>query len=199
MSDVTPPAAESIQGRRPLDRRAAGEARLFRVAYLLTGSRAAAAELVVRASADRPEFESLEPAMLDRLMIQAARSATPAPRADHPVLRLPEQQREAWILARVDRVDDLWLARAMDCSKTAARNHLAAAEETLARVLAPSGADPDGLARQLAAQADALDPAPLLHHARSARRRRRITKVVTIAIVTLTIVTAALMVWLRVR
>src|SRR5262245_21467690 len=124
----------------PDDRRDALERRVWRLAYLLTGDRDGAAALVDRILGAQGHREGLGPARLDRLVIQQAREmigvgvhypggaqeqekdlAMRALKASHT---LAAQPREAWVLARVDMVDELWMSRAMDCSRTAARTHL---------------------------------------------------------------------------
>src|ERR1043165_2140662 len=117
------------------------ERRIWRLAYILTGDSAGAAALVDRVLRTRPDAVALEPARLDRLIIQQARELprgriTPPAGVDPPeqalavVLAMPEQPREAWVLTHLDGLDELHVSRAMDCSRTAARNHLNAAEQT---------------------------------------------------------------------
>jgi hypothetical protein len=171
--------------------RAAYERRVWRLAYLLSGDPAGAALLVDRVIRDQPDFAALEPARLDRVVIQHARelprartailpipltSATPA--AESParkaldaVLSLSEQPREVWVLARVDELDELHFSRAMDCSRTASRNHLAAADDHMAKSLSTSAAE---AAATLRAFADGLDPAPIIQSYREHARKRRL-------------------------
>jgi hypothetical protein len=169
--------------------RDAYERRVWRLAYLLTGNAAGAALLADRIRRDQPNLEQLEPARLDRVVIQHARelhaltrrrhapaAAQPALREDpefrsalNSVLALPEQPREAWVLARVDQVDELHMSRAMDCSRTAARNHLASADHLMS---AASAAPPADTAARIRAFADSLDPAPIIAAHRVERRRR---------------------------
>lgn len=165
--------------------------RVWRLAFLLTANPDAASTLVSILPA--PRHDAIEPAILDRTIIQNARSL---PRADAvnlsatplcaPVTltlatdalaaahKLPRQPLEAWILKRIDDLDDLHIARAMDCSKTAARTHLAAADEAMALRLA------DRLPSALAAlrdYIDSLDPTPLIaahRHRRKIRRANRL-------------------------
>src|SRR5215207_1672933 len=124
--------------------RAAYERRVWRLAYLLSGDPAGAAVLVDRVLRGQPDLASLEPARLDRVVIQHARElprrrgavppiTAPVPagevrKAMDALLSIPEQPREAWVLARVDELDELHFSRAMDCSRTASRNHLAAGD-----------------------------------------------------------------------
>jgi DNA-directed RNA polymerase specialized sigma24 family protein len=61
---------------------------------------------------------------------------TPATRAAIlAIWHLPMQQREAFLLYHGENLDLRQLAMAMDCSSAAAKNHLAAAEDSLASVL----------------------------------------------------------------
>src|SRR5687767_13779453 len=94
--------------------RAAYERRVWRLAYLLSGDPAGAAVLVDRVLRDQPDLGSLEPARLDRVVIQHARDlprrrkavlpiAVTAPQGEaakalDALLTLPEQPREAWVL-----------------------------------------------------------------------------------------------------
>jgi hypothetical protein len=184
--------------------------RTWRLAYLLTGNATGAALLVDRIRRDQPNLEQLEPARLDRVVIQHARELPPrrrTPVAETPslqedpafrkaldaVLTLPEQPREAWILSRVDQVDELHMSRAMDCSRTAARLHLAAADQQMS---AAFDAGADAAAARIRAVADTLDPAPIIAAHRAERRRQRKQRAMYIggaAIVSLLIIALALL------
>lgn len=140
-----------------LTRRRAYEARVWRLALLLTGDRARAGELVADVLGHRADPSVPDAAHLDRLVIQASRRAAPSPpegtdAAHARLLALPAQAREAWILSRVDGLDELAVARAMDCSRTAARRHLVHADDLLAQ------ADPMAFAERIRTLADAEDP-----------------------------------------
>jgi DNA-directed RNA polymerase specialized sigma24 family protein len=75
-------------------------------------------------------------------LIQHAGSPTPPYLAFVRALRLlPPQQREAFLLSRGERLEIRPLALAMDCSITAAKNHLSAAEEALQKI-AGNGFEP---------------------------------------------------------
>jgi hypothetical protein len=175
-----------------LPRRAAVERRIWRLAFLLTGDAASAAVLADRIVRGQPELLTLEPARLDRAIIQHAREL-PARRArvqrypeqDQPrpegdaaetlasLLALPGQPREAWILARLDQVDELHMSRAMDCSRSAARNHLHAAEE---RMHARFGPRVQPMIESLRRFADSLDPGRILSVHRARRRKARLRR-----------------------
>lgn len=174
------------------EQRAALERRVWRLAFLLTGDGAGAAVLVDRVLDAQEDPASLEPARLDRLVIQQARGLARVQRAKAEItdagarraleaaLSLEHQPLEAWVLARVDDVDDLWLGRAMDCSKSAARNHLNAAEERMKAVLgAGYGADVAALKRF----ADGLDAGPIIASERAARRKRAWRRRIAIGVV----------------
>jgi len=164
--------------------------RVWRLAFLLTGNAPGATALIDRIQRIRRDPATLEPALLDRLIIQNARSirptqslilptspstpfgiAGPAAEALTAALRLPRQPLEAWVLRRLDDLDDLHIARAMDCSKSAAKLHLNAADEVMAGRLGPGfAAGVDALRRF----ADSLDPEPfILAHREESRRQRR--------------------------
>ena len=118
------------------------ERRIWRLAFLLSGDREGAAALVDRILNAQSKPEALEPARLDRLVIQQARgllrpmhdrldrdTSDLAALALQTARSISEQPREAWILSRIDGVDELWMSRAMDCSRgapTASQSFLSA-------------------------------------------------------------------------
>lgn len=165
-----------------LTRRRAYEARVWRLAFLLTGSRARAGELVVEVLGRRADPSELDAAHLDRLVVLASRHHTPSPApgadgAHARLLALPAQAKEAWILSRVDGLDELAVARAMDCSRTAARRHLVHADDLLAQ------ADPKAFAERIRALADSESPeAGMAAHRAQARdlHRRRLARAAAI-------------------
>ncbi len=159
------------------------ERRIWRLAFLLTGDPEAAAGLITRVLRSRPDPTTLDPARLDRLIILRSRESAPTPRTlsaiDAPegaasalgaALRLPPQPLEAWVLSRVDLLDELHVSRAMDCSRTATRTHLGAADERMKTLL---GDRLEASVGALRAYADALDPEPLIARARERARRHR--------------------------
>lgn len=192
--------------------------RIWRLSFLITGNELAAADLVDRVRRAQ-DVQDLDPSRLDRLIIQQARemlgtAAGPmhtarrrvalsplAAGADPAAVELfkrlqslPEQPREAWVLARIDELDDLHVSRAMDCSKTATHNHLTAAEDHLRNELK------DGYDAALAALrrfADYLDPGSIISTRRAQRRAQRIRRAGIITVlVTMAILIAALF-WLK--
>lgn len=168
------------------EQRAAQERRIWRLAHLLTGDAATATALVDRVLDAQDSPESLEWARLDRLVIQQAREmvgeadsrrpagegagADLAHRTLNAALEMERQPLEAWVLARIDDLDELHMARAMDCSRTALRNHLAAGDEHMRAKLG------EGAAAAVAAlkkYADGLDPGPIIAVHRKKRRKER--------------------------
>lgn len=179
------------------DARTAIERRTWRLAFLLTGNPDAASSLIERVFKIQKNPASLEPPLLDRLIIQNARylpkstevilpriegvfNTAPAAAALTAALSLSHQPLEAWVLRRIDDLDELHIARAMDCSKTAARLHLASADDRLTSKL---GGQLLPAAAALRAYADALDPAPLIATYRVESRKRRIAKLKVRAII----------------
>jgi hypothetical protein len=220
----------------PIDRR------IWRLSFLITGNELAAAELVDRVQRAH-DVRGMEPARLDRLIIQQAREMlgtasgasrtagrTPPrsplmqqapPAAQHAfaiVQSLAEQPREAWVLSRIDQVDDLHVSRAMDCSKTAAMNHLSAADDHIRTTLAPPAdnasadkapsdkppadrsAAPLDYTKAVEALrdfADTLDPGSIIADARARRQQQRIRRAGIMAIIIFVLVLLAMLVWLK--
>jgi hypothetical protein len=194
------------------------ERRIWRICFLLTGNELAAADLVDRVLRAH-DVRGMEPAKLDRLIVQQAREmlgtgyspgrkrprtlplSPLAARAEAPIAEtlklvqvLPEQPREAWVLTRIDDLDELHVSRAMDCSKTAMHNHLHAADEQL------RGALNDRYDAALAALrrfADTLDPGPVIAQRRAQRRIRQSRRVGFIAVLIVTVLLIVLMAWLK--
>jgi hypothetical protein len=203
MPDPAPAAAPPPP---PKTHRAAIERRVWRLAYLITGDAAGAARLADRIFRARVDLDALDAARLDRVIIQQAREIRP-PRRTTPdaaaqalrpegdaaellatVRQIPEQPREAWVLARVDNLDELHISRAMDCSKTAARNHLHAAEE---KVLARYGPRLQQMVDALRAFADSLDPGRIIIEQRLLRRREARKRALLITAITIVIASGA--------
>ena len=178
----------------PRDRKQAYERRAWRLALLLTGDSAAAAMIALDAGRHK-DLASLPADRLDRLVIQHARvMATgtrgpwPAslPTPDPQIARalaflgsLPTQPRDAFILQRIDGLNDLHTARAMDCSKTALANHLAAANEAF---VTEFGDETQSHIRSMRTYADSLNPDPAISATRERQRRQRKQRRVLIAI-----------------
>lgn len=169
--------------------------RVWRVAFLLTGNTDAAGQLFKLIMRDRRRIESIDPARLDRLVVMRAREHAERTRQQFdpepalaPVYALDEQPLEAWVLRRVEQLDEITAARAMDCSKTALRLHLNVADEALAQ----AKVDAEVLASALRQRADTLDPAPTIEAWRKTRRRRSLVKLAVIAAL---LITAAITLW----
>lgn len=181
------------------------ERRAWRLAYLLTGNGAAASRVLGRVAAASAHVPRNDPARLDRLVIVHVRELAkrrrpalePAPSgsaeagvsgAMRALLGLPEQPREAWVLSRLDGLDGIRMSRAMDCSRTAAERHLAAADEGMRARL---GEGVDAAVGALRAFADALDPGPAVEVHRSRERRKRRVRTAMIALGVLGLALAA--------
>jgi DNA-directed RNA polymerase specialized sigma24 family protein len=132
--------------------RSAAQARAWRLALLLTGAEDLATEVAIQVRRAQPKLEALDPRRLDRLIVLRSRevvqrasrhasgastSAAPDAAAEAPpdarallqaLAAIEEQPREAWILARIDGLDEIEVARSMDCSKTAAARFLTEAD-----------------------------------------------------------------------
>jgi hypothetical protein len=167
----------------------AHERRIWRLAFLLTGDRTRAARLIDAVLRDQPDPGSVDPARLDRLVILHARdiphaASNPGPMSDEAgkamrtLLALPEQPREAWVLTRLDGLDELRVSRAMDCSRKAAARHLRAADEQMSARLGEHAAS---YVSSLKREADAIDPAPLIVQARELQRKERLGRVLIAA------------------
>jgi hypothetical protein len=169
------------------ERLAALERRIWRLAHLLTGDAGAASALVDRVLDAQPDPGALEAYKLDRLIIQQARGMAgmsgprepaPLPPGENDVahrtlataLTMPRQALESWVLARIDLLDELHCARAMDCSKTALKNHLGAADEQMRARL---GGKATEAIDALRSYADALDPGPIIAAHRFQRKKER--------------------------
>jgi hypothetical protein len=156
--------------------RAACERRVYRLATLLTGNPIAAAKVIERVVDAQPDLQNLDSAHMDRLTVLRSREISPAVIAnDHVPMEVAEalagltdQQREAWVFARVYGLAEREMAKAMDCSVTATQRHLEKAEETMAARL---GKGAGGAATSLREYSMSLD-VPEFYRARRRRRRR---------------------------
>ncbi|MFG0284311.1 MAG: hypothetical protein ACF8R7_07800 [Phycisphaerales bacterium JB039] len=166
--------------------RRSAEARAWRLALLLTRDAEQAAEVAIQVRKAQPRLERLDPRRLDRLVVLRSREvaqrrrrraapaadAAPAPERVRPLLdalrRLGHQVQEAWIFARVDELGEIEMARAMDCSKSAAARFLAEADSALAAV--------DELPARIEALRNwlaSLAPLEAIEARRAVHRRRR--------------------------
>jgi hypothetical protein len=165
--------------------REACERRVYRLATLLTGNPVAATTVIGEVVDAQPDLRRLDSAHLDRLTVLRSREIPAATLVDDRVpgsiaaalAALSPQQREAWIFARVYRIDPREMARAMDCSVTATAAHLERAVSEFAR----RGGDPGEAAETLLRYSLELDVPPF-HRARM-RRRRLQRRVVAAAVI----------------
>jgi DNA-directed RNA polymerase specialized sigma24 family protein len=118
---------------------AACERRVYRLAVLLTGRPEAAVEVIVAVVASPRSLRALDGAHLDRLTILRSREMAAGTLVSDLVPSelasalgsLPAQPRESWVLARVFATPLRETARAMDCSVTATKLHLAQADSVM--------------------------------------------------------------------
>jgi hypothetical protein len=154
--------------------RAACERRVYRLATLLTGNPLSATGVIGSVVDAQPDLRQLDSAHLDRLTVLRSREVEAARIVDERVdpasagalAALSAQQREAWVLARLYRCGERETARAMDCSVTAVRLHLAQADRAMGAAGAPP---PEAVAQALRDYTLTLD-VPEFY--RAARRRR---------------------------
>ena len=129
--------------------RGACERRVYRLATLLTGNPNAATKVIKRVLSAQPDLAELDSAHMDRLTVLRSRELRPAalvselvaPRLSQALARLPAQQREAWVFARVYATPEREMSRAMDCSVTATQRHLEQAEQALEAQLGPAASE----------------------------------------------------------
>ena len=119
--------------------------RMWRLTFLLSGGREPAIRVLQRILRDQRSPAQLDVIHLDRLVLQHIRealggdpialtekhAANPGASLLLTLHRLRRQALEAWILVRLEGVEDVHMARAMDCSRTAAKNYLASADEVV--------------------------------------------------------------------
>lgn len=164
-----------------LDREAC-ERRVYRLATLLTGDPERAVRVIAAVVGAQPDLGSIDSAHLDRLTILRSREIRSgewgktglAPEQAAAVRSLTRQQREAWVLNHVYKMQPREVARAMDCSVRAVQVHLTSAESAVERALP---VDPASLGTALLHYSRTLD-VPSFYRASRARRssRRRVTR-----------------------
>ncbi len=179
------------------NQRRAYEARIWRLAFLLTGHPFAANQLIARILRAQPDVLAVEAVRLDRLVIlqsrewaaRHARAVAASPPLDAvaaetltAALGLNHQLLEAWVLARVDGMEGLSVSRAMDCSNTAVANHLAEADREMAGRMGAKLAP--GL-EALRKAADGLDPRPFIEDVRERRKTRGRQRLIAMAVILL--------------
>lgn len=154
-------------------------------------------EIVGEAAMHRPGF-------LERLRAahRGKRGAEPCAVAENPqavfeglaadgaeaMRALREQPREAWALHRVLNMDLRDVARAMDCSKTAAARHLEEAESAMAGSL---GASYIETIEALRTQSDAARPGSIVQESIAAQRTGRWIARVVVALLAILLTAAA--------
>ena len=195
-------------------RREAFEARTWRLALLLTGDAWGASRTLDGVARSLGDLSKVDGVKLDRMIVTQARDVAglpaskrglPADEAMPPegpaaatfdvLRRMKPQPREAWVLTRVDELDEIHVARAMDASKTASGHHLKAAEAMLADRLGDETSEGiEGLRRW----ADEMDPEPWLTIHRERMKRRRKIKWGLIGLVVVLLAAGALAVILSV-
>jgi hypothetical protein len=181
-----------------LDRQAC-ERRVYRLAVLLTGNPIAATQVIAQVVDAQPDLRHLDSAHMDRLTVLRSREIRPgrlvsdlidASIADALEGLLP-QQREAWVFARVYRVMEREMARAMDCSVTATHRHLEQADAAMRLKL---GARSDEAAKILLGYSMSLD-LPQFYRVEQLRRKHARVAIILIAASAAAFVLAALLLW----
>lgn len=193
-----------------MEQREAYERRVWRLAYLLSGGDELGAGRIVTEVVDtRRKLEAVEASRLDRLVVLAARRlrssgklgrskqapVDPGIAVLRQTLVLPYQSFEAWILARVDGLDEVATGRAMDSSRTAANTHLNAANKLVRELFVDHPAikgDPQRAAALIQQAADRLNGTSVIDQCRrELAKKRRIRKVIVILVLALVAVVGA--------
>ncbi len=107
------------------------------------------------------------------------------------MVEMDHQPREAWALARIDEVGEMWMARAMDCSRTAAAMHLGAADRHM-QTLFDNQAQFASALSLLRQYLDGLDPLPIIDQPKAARKRMWLSIGVAAGVIALLIVSLVL-------
>jgi hypothetical protein len=178
--------------------RAACERRVYRLATLLSGAPGAAVRVIEAVIDAQPDLRRLDSAHMDRLTVLRSREIAAAtlvderipPAAAEALAALTAQQREAWVLARVYRLQRREVARAMDCSINAIALHLEQAEAAMHAAL---GGEIGPAAEALLGYSMGLD-VPAFYRARR-RRRRRLRFVGRLLLVLLVAVLLGMLAW----
>lgn len=160
------------------------ERRIHRLAVLLLGDHARAGAVVDGVLAAR----TLDPALVDRLTVLRTREVLDHERRGaHDLPGIPDavaraiadldyQAREAWVLGTVFALPLREVARAMDCSRTAARAHLDRAEAVF------GFAGPEAAAAVRGALVQVAVPERHTRRRAGRRRRRRIWRIAWITV-----------------
>jgi len=192
------------------ERRRWARRRVWKLASLLSANAEDAEAVAAGVLATRRDLDVLEPARLDRLVVLEVRKRLqargsrpgegvapgivaapdgvegPAAEAHRVVFSMPEQQREAWLLNRIDGLELRRVARAMDCSKTAAERFLEAADQAIEGAL---GDEADGAVKTLRARLRAVGEGPAIERIEEGleteRRRRLAAKIAVVVFLVL--------------
>lgn len=169
---------------------------MYRLAVLLTGNPKLAAGVITAVVDAQPDLRKLDNQHMDRLTVLRSREIRPGVLIDQPhvprevaeaLSQLPLQQREAWVFARVYRMELRDLARAMDCSVTATQRHLELADEATAGALGvPAAAKAPAQLLQYTMHLDV----PAFY--RAAQRTRRMLRWLIVGIIIAILLTAIL-------
>lgn len=179
--------------------RTACERRVYRLATLLTGNPNAATAVIAQVVDAQPDLSRLDSAHMDRLTVLRSREIAPATLAHDQVdssvasavAALNPQQREAWVLAKVYRVPQREVARAMDCSVTASQRHLELADAAIERDLAAKASAAPSI---LLAYSMSLD-VPRFYRLEQRRRRHTRIALLVMAAAAVALVIAAVVLW----
>lgn len=173
----------------PMPDRRACERRVYRLATLLTGHPVSATRVVESVVDAQPDLARIDSVHLDRLTVLRSREIPSGRLTDDRVsglaadalAALTTQQRDAWVFVRVYGLPVREAARAMDCSATAARQHLKLADAVTADRLDGRLA-PQDAAEQLRAYSMALDVPQFFRRQRVRRRRVRMILIIAAAL-----------------
>jgi hypothetical protein len=181
--------------------REACERRVYRLAVLLSGDPVRATRVISAVIGAQPDLRRLDSAHMDRLTVLRSREIRSAtlntPGVSGAVAgalaKLTRQQREAWVLHYVYCMMPRDMARAMDCSVSAIRQHLLSAESSMRE---PCGDTQVAVGRALLDYTMTLD-VPHVHRTRVQRRKRmkRVVRVAIIAAVLILLGAAVVAVW----
>jgi hypothetical protein len=183
--------------------REAFERRVWRLALLLTGDADGASKTLTAVARTARDLARIDAVRLDHLAVLHSREVMaqkrrrragaddvplpegPAARTLGALMEMKPQAREAWVLTRIDELDEIHVARAMDASKTASANFYGAADTLIRERLDD---DADAGVQALREWATSFDPDPwLLIHRERVKRWRRIKLVAALVFVGLVV------------
>jgi hypothetical protein len=181
--------------------REAFERRVWRLALLLTGDADGASRTLNGVARSARDLSKIDGVHLDRLTVLHSREVSsvrrrgageeaPVPegapaRTLEVLMQMKPQAREAWVLTRIDGLDEIHVARAMDASKTASGNFFGAADALIGEKL---GEEAEEGIEGLRVWAESFDPDPwLILHRERVKRWRRIKLVGALVLVGLVV------------